>query len=198
MFLNVATAVLLYGLLIRALLLRGTQPKVLASLVVAGLGLWRGSGSGPGWLFWPAVALLVLMLFGLLSTVVAGVRMPRADMAEVKARLLAECRAEDAPQQLTLAVAPAGGLMMDRVRNGRAGREAVLPGRGCPVCVVEEVTAELAGPDAPALAEYRRDRDAGTNRLVVLERGEYGWMAELQPVRASSKPFRTVGCPVHG
>ncbi|GJF27985.1 hypothetical protein KNE206_06850 [Kitasatospora sp. NE20-6] len=198
-FVDVVVAVGVIGLLLRGLFRRGfTSGSLLMALVFGGLGLWRGLGPGPGWLVWPAVALLAVTLIEFVVAAVTGTRLPRTPMAEVKAQLLADARSDTGRKQLTLAVAPGGAVMMDGVWEGTSRRDVVMPGGGCPVCLVEEVTAELAGPDAEGLAAYRRDRAAGTNRLVVLSRRDGGWDTAVEPVRASPKPFRTVGCPVHG
>lgn len=195
---DIAVAVGLVALVLRAVVRRGLTPgSLLLALVVGGLGLWRGLGPGPGWLLWPAVALLVVTAADFFLSARSYARMPRTDAAEVKAQLLADCRSGDGRQQLTLAVAPGGAVLMDGIWGDTVRRDVVMPVGGCPVCLVEEVTAELAGPDANALASYRRDRAAGTNRLVVLGRGEDAWTAALEPVRASQRPFRPVGCPVH-
>ena len=196
--LDIVVAVGLVALLLRASVRRGPTPgPLLLALVFGGLGLWRGLGPGPGWLLWPAVGLLAVTAGDFLFAVRLDGRMPRTPSGEVKAQLLADCRSDDGRQQLTLAVAPGGAVMMDGVWRDTLRRDAVMVTGGCPVCLVEEVTAELAGPNAEALAAYRRDRAAGTNRLVVLSRRDSGWEAALEPVRASPRPFRPVDCPVH-
>ncbi|MCX5215169.1 hypothetical protein OG689_38920 [Kitasatospora sp. NBC_00240] len=196
--LDIVVAVGLVALLLRALVRRGPTPgPLLLALVFGGLGLWRGFGPGPGWLLWPAVVLLTVTAGDFLLAARLNSRMPHTDSAEVKAELLTDCRSDGGRQQLTLAVAPGGAVMLDGVWRDAVRRDAVMVTAGCPVCLVEEVTAELAGPEAQALAAYRRDRAAGTNRLVVLSRRGDDWEAALEPVRASSKPFRPVDCPVH-
>ncbi|MFC9325699.1 hypothetical protein [Kitasatospora sp. NPDC057015] len=197
--LDVVVAVGSVALLLRALVRRGPTPgPLLLALVFGGLGLWRGLGPGPGWLLGPAVGLLGVTVLDFVVAARLSARMPRTDPAEVKEQLLADCRRADGRQQLTLAVAPGGAVMMDGVWPDAVRRDAVMVTGGCPVCLVEEVTAELAGPEASALAGYRRDRAAGTNRLVVLRRRGDGWEAALEPVRASSRPHRPAGCAVHG
>ncbi|MFH9613249.1 hypothetical protein ACH4MM_05730 [Streptomyces pratensis] len=196
--LDIAVAVGLVAVLLRAGIRRGLTPgSLLLALLFGGLGLWRGLGPGPGWLLWPTAGLLVVTAVDFFLAARLNARMPRTDPAEVKAQLLADCRSDEGRQRLTLAVAPGGAVLMDGVWRNTVRRDVVMPVGGCPVCLVEEVTAELAGPDANALATYRRDRAAGTNRLVVLSRVEDTWEAAVEPVRASSRPFRPVGCPVH-
>ncbi|MFC8452093.1 hypothetical protein [Kitasatospora sp. NPDC057223] len=197
--LDIVVTVGLIAVLLRALVRRGPTPgPLLLAVVFGGLGLWRGFGPGPGWLLWPAVVLLTVTAVDVVIAARLFARMPRTESGPVKAELLADCRSDDGRQQLTLAVAPGGAVMMDGVWRDTARRDAVMLTGDCPVCLVEEVTAELAGPDSKALAAYRRDRDAGTNRLIVLRRRGDGWAADLEPVRASPRPFRPVGCPVHG
>ncbi|MER7569678.1 hypothetical protein ABTZ93_43465 [Streptomyces sp. NPDC097941] len=197
--LDIVVASGLTVLLLRALVLRlgYTLGSALLALVFGGLGLWRGLGPGPGWLLWQAVGLLTVTAGEFLLALRSGVGIPRTDVGEVRAQLLADCRSDEGRQQLTLAVAPWGAVMMDGVWRDTRRRDVVIVTGGCPVCLVEEVTAELAGPDAKALAAYRRDRVAGTNRMVVLSRRVGGWDAALERVRASARPFRQVGCPVH-
>ncbi|MFD9517039.1 hypothetical protein [Streptomyces sp. NPDC059979] len=196
--LDIVVAVGLVALLLRALVRRGPTPgPLLLALVFGALGLWRGLGPGPGWLLWLTVGLLAVTVGDFLFAARLWARMPRTDPGEVRAQLLADCRSDDGRQQLTLAVAPGGAVMMDGVWRDMLRRDAVMVTGGCPVCLVEEVTAELAGPHAKALAAYRRERAAGTNRLIVLSRRGSGWEAALEPVRGSARPFRPVGCPVH-
>ncbi|WP_124280202.1 hypothetical protein [Streptomyces sp. ADI97-07] len=131
---DIAVAVGLVALVLRAVVRRGLTPgSLLLALVVGGLGLWRGLGPGPGWLLWPAVALLVVTAADFFLSARSYARMPRTDAAEVKAQLLADCRSGDGRQQLTLAVAPGGAVLMDGIWGGHgpAGRRDAggwLPG----------------------------------------------------------------------
>lgn len=157
---DIAVAVGLVALVLRAVVRRGLTPgSLLLALVVGGLGLWRGLGPGPGWLLWPAVALLVVTAADFFLSARSYARMPRTDAAEVKAQLLADCRSGDGRQQLTLAVAPGGAVLMDGIWGDTVRRDVVMPVGGCPVCLVEEVTAELAaGRERPGLVPSRPGR----------------------------------------
>ncbi|MEV6206353.1 hypothetical protein [Kitasatospora sp. NPDC051914] len=194
--LDVVVTVVLVGLVLRGLAGRGTTPLgLLAGLAAAGLGLWRGLGAGPGWLVALAVVALLVTVGQLALAFAVGRRIRPADPEELRAEVLGLAGRESAaPEQMVLAVAPTGAVMLQGVRPG-----AVVLTYGCPLCFVEETVDALVGPEAPVVAAYRSQVVGGVNRLVELRRGTIDgrWHADLRPVNGPKRPFRPPFCPVH-